>query len=238
MHERVKTTAIVLFLVVTGLVIYQVYSGDQGLFTSPATTPEGSLHPLQASTLPTTPSAWPTTSPSSAPLPTLAPLPLLTPLSVPEDPFIADLQTAGIVNARVEQVREEREIFTIQLDSIPEPIVKRYIYDGSTTFGVMYEAMNGVTYDQIQSAILDRIVASPVWSMNETNSYGEASFYLNNRNRSDTVFLLIKFPDRTLGFEYPKANHETFEKLYSLLGGEDDSIGNPLPSSPPSLGEG
>lgn len=201
MPERVKTIAVLLFLVIAGLIVFQVYSGDfESFVPSPTTAP--SSGPVVA----TPPSPAIIESPSPAPTPGNA------------DPFLSALLEAGIANPRVEELREDKEIFAIRIDALSDNVRKKALSSEEKTIGTLYQLSPATGYDFIKSAILDRVSSSPVWSMNETNSFGQSSFYLNNRNRSDTVFVVIRFPSGVLGFEYPKANHATFERLFAVLG--------------------
>lgn len=208
MPERVKTIAVLLFLAIAGLIGYQVYSGDFESFV-PSPTAEPSSEPVTPGATPT-PQVTIIESPSAVPTPgSVDPLP---------DPFQSALLEAGIGNPRIEELREDKEIFAIRIDALSDNVRKKEISSEGTSLGVLYQVSPTTGYEFVKSAILDRMASSPVWSMNETNSFGQASFYLNNRNRSDTVFVLIRFPSGVLGFEYPKANHGTFEKLFAVLG--------------------
>ena len=205
MPERVKTIAILLFLAIAGLVGYQLSTGDYGSIL-------------------TTPSAVPTAGPVGLPSPTATPKvtiiesPSPTPEPTPVDPFQSALLAAGISTPSVSELREDKEIFAIRIDALTDNIRKKEVSSEGKSLGILYQLSPTTGYDFIKSAILDRVSSSPVWSMNETNSFGQSSFYLNNRNRSDTVFIIISFPSGLLGFEYPKANHATFEKLFAVLG--------------------
>ncbi len=205
MPERVKTIAVLLFLAIAGLIGYQVYSGDFESFVPSPTTQ---------------PTDGPVTPPTGTPTPqvTIIESPSAAPTAGNVDPFQSALLEAGISNPRIEELREDKEIFAIRNDALSDNVRKKEISSEGTPLGIMYQLSPTTGYDFAKSAILDRMASSPVWSMNETNSFGQASFYLNNRNRSDTVFILINFKSGVLGFEYPKANHATFEKLFAVLG--------------------
>lgn len=220
MNERVKTVAMVLFLIIVGLVLYQMY------FSEFSASPESSSTPTPTEIAQPEPSTTPVvqviqnTNVNSG-IKVVIPQNTNNNSSLPVDlgdPMTQFLSQSGFSQVRVEDVRQEKEIFAIRIDSIPGVISKRYAYENATMVGVLYALPGDISYEQVKSAILDKISASPVWSMNETNNYGRASFYLNNKNRADTVFILIKFNEKTYGFEYQKNDQARFERVFSFLG--------------------
>jgi hypothetical protein len=50
-------------------------------------------------------------------------------------------------------------------------------------------------------------------NINQTNTFGDHSFYYNNTDFADMVFLLAKKDDVILAFEYKKENHENLKKV-------------------------
>jgi len=123
----------------------------------------------------------------------------------------------GITNAVIEEGKKGKDLFGIRFEQLRGDIVKRYLYQDNFPLGYIYEPDHSLTYDGLKQIITTNIANSPVWSMNETNSFGQRSFYLNNSNRAETVFVLIEFKTVVLGFEYPKSNHLKFEALFDYL---------------------
>lgn len=127
------------------------------------------------------------------------------------------LVQGGITNAVMEEGKKGKDLFGLRFDQLMGDIVKQYIYQDNFPLGYIYEPDRSMTYDGLKQMVATNIANSPVWSMNETNSFGQRSFYLNNSNRAETVFVLIEFKTVVLGFEYPKNNHLKFEALVDYL---------------------
>lgn len=50
-------------------------------------------------------------------------------------------------------------------------------------------------------------------NLNQTNSFGDHSFYFNNKQYEEMVFLVVKSADKILAFEYKKENHEKMQPV-------------------------
>lgn len=50
-------------------------------------------------------------------------------------------------------------------------------------------------------------------SLNQTNTFGDHSFYFNNKQYDEMVFLVVKSSDKILGFEYKKIDHEKMKPV-------------------------
>lgn len=53
--------------------------------------------------------------------------------------------------------------------------------------------------------------------LNETNSFGDASFYVNSYEQPEKVFLVFRKGSHVFGFNYPKEMHAVMSKLVSFL---------------------
>lgn len=53
--------------------------------------------------------------------------------------------------------------------------------------------------------------------INETNQYGEASFFANSSEETNSVFLVVKLTDRLYTLHYPAKNHNKMKNLLQLL---------------------
>lgn len=60
-------------------------------------------------------------------------------------------------------------------------------------------------------------LASEKGSTNETNSFGEASFYFNHADKPKTVFLVVQIGNSLYAFEYSHRNHLKFKELVDFL---------------------
>lgn len=54
-------------------------------------------------------------------------------------------------------------------------------------------------------------------SLNETNAYGDRSFYINHAKKPDEAFLAVKIGKRLYAFAYLKTHHPTLKNLIQLL---------------------
>ena len=90
-------------------------------------------------------------------------------------------------------------------------VLKSYLYYHDFPIGVLYETSGD--YQKFLTEI--RRQAGLV--INETNTYGDASFYLNRPNSSANVNLVIQKGNMIYGFEYLRENHQLFLKLFEVL---------------------
>lgn len=127
------------------------------------------------------------------------------------------LVAAGINNATIDDAKAGKELFSLRLETLSGDIVKRYVRQDDFPLGIIYEVDPSVSYDAIKTSVREKVAASPVWQINETNSFGSQSFYLNNTNRIDTTFLVTEWNGHIIGFEYPRANHAKFQSLFEQL---------------------
>lgn len=55
------------------------------------------------------------------------------------------------------------------------------------------------------------------FTINETNQYGKVSFFANNSQETNSVFLVVKFTDRLYTLHYPAKNHNKMKNLLQSL---------------------
>lgn len=55
------------------------------------------------------------------------------------------------------------------------------------------------------------------FTINETNQYGKASFFANNSQEINSVFLVVKFKERLYTLHYPAKNHNKMKNLLQSL---------------------
>ncbi len=53
--------------------------------------------------------------------------------------------------------------------------------------------------------------------INETNSFGDGSFFMNDSRRQNVAFLTVRFGNLIYGFSYPKEYHPQVQNLIKLL---------------------
>ena len=71
--------------------------------------------------------------------------------------------------------------------------------------------------EEIYKFLKDRIFNAINMELNETNSYGYASFYMNDPKRPDTSFLTVRIGGLLYGFSYPKEYHSQIKNLIKLI---------------------
>ncbi|MDA1060408.1 MAG: hypothetical protein O3B47_01295 [bacterium] len=83
----------------------------------------------------------------------------------------------------------------------------------------VYVFRMGVTADinEIYTLVKMRATGGLNIEINETNSYGLASFYLNDSRRNETAFLVVRIGGLIYGFSYPKEYHSQINNLIQLL---------------------
>lgn len=61
------------------------------------------------------------------------------------------------------------------------------------------------------------IAAADSGEVNETNNYGEASFYFNHSTKTTTIYLVVLGEDRVYAFTYAYKYHEAFKGVFGDL---------------------
>lgn len=102
-----------------------------------------------------------------------------------------------------------------------EQVLKYNVFSKDDFVVGVYEALFG--NKKLTGTFYDLLVKSgesvPDMQLNQTNSFGEASFYLNKSvGENERVLLVVKFGNGVYGFEYPHASHTKVKKLIELLG--------------------
>lgn len=98
--------------------------------------------------------------------------------------------------------------------------IKYIITEGNEQAGIINELIypseeiaQGV-YGQLKAKMSEK--NSP-FTINETNQYGKASFFANNSEETNSVFLVVKFTDRLYTLHYPAKNHNKMKNLLQSL---------------------
>lgn len=98
--------------------------------------------------------------------------------------------------------------------------VRFHLTDGKNVYGVVSEyllADNARAKTFYESLRQKASLYAPDIKLNETNSFGTSSFYLNDSKRLGTAFLTVLSGNRVYSFSYPKASHEFFKKFIEFL---------------------
>jgi len=95
-------------------------------------------------------------------------------------------------------------------------IVKEGVEDAGIINELIYPSQDiayGV-YEQLKAKMTSE--ESP-FTINETNQYGEASFFANNSTETNSVFLVVKLNERLYTLHYPAKNHNKMKNLLQSI---------------------
>jgi len=98
--------------------------------------------------------------------------------------------------------------------------VKKYVIRTKTAFLAkiyVLKAGPSSTIEDVYNVLKTRAAEGLDTEINETNDFGENSFYMNDSRRTNTAFLTIKMRGLIFGFSYPKEYHTQIKNLVSLL---------------------
>lgn len=135
---------------------------------------------------------------------------------------IEDLIKSGFQNMKFEQASFDQMLFQLlDLGTYPNlSTLRLHLSDGKNVFGILheFEFENSSKAALLYADLKQKIGAfSPNATSNETNQYGDNSFYMNDKNRGGTAFLVFRIKNHLFGFSYPKASHEFFKSLIRVL---------------------
>ncbi|MFA4891358.1 MAG: hypothetical protein WC604_03325, partial [Candidatus Gracilibacteria bacterium] len=97
---------------------------------------------------------------------------------------------------------------------------KKYlITNGTTTFAKVYVVIvdDPEQIDEVYSVLKVRAAEGVDIEINETNQFGNASFYMNDLRRDSVAFLTVRVGSKIYGFSYPKQYHPQIKNLISIL---------------------
>lgn len=128
----------------------------------------------------------------------------------------------GFEGMRLERASAEGLLFQLLdlSDTVNLSKVRFHLTDGKNVYGVISEflladSVRAKTF--YQNLRQKSSLYAPDVKLNETNSFGESSFYLNDSKRLGTAFLTVLSGNRVYSFSYPKASHEFFKKFIQFL---------------------
>lgn len=107
----------------------------------------------------------------------------------------------------------------IKLDLDAKYVLQQNIFSGGAYIGSVYEMhFSSPLYAEEQySNFKEESLKFDFASINENNSFGEKSFYLNNQNKKNTVFVILKTGSDVYGFKYSHSSHATFKSISTFL---------------------
>lgn len=111
---------------------------------------------------------------------------------------------------------------TISIGDLYGLKVNKYdITNGETVYAKAYVVVpeDVSTSSEIYSILKVRASEGLETEANETNQFGDVSFYMNDSRRSATVFLVVRVGTTIYGFSYPKEYHPQIKNLVDLIKG-------------------
>ena len=131
------------------------------------------------------------------------------------------IKSAGFVGAYLEDEKDNGFLYkTIYTGDLKDLDVKKYVIRTKTSFLAkiyVLKAGPGSTIEDVYKVIKTRAAEGLDTEINETNDFGENSFYMNDSRRGNTAFLTLKMRGLIFGFSYPKEYHTQIKNLISLL---------------------
>lgn len=146
------------------------------------------------------------------------------------------LQNIGFLQPRITPISFNGKLFQIldlRDDSEIGRIVKSNVFDGDQFIFSVYEIQNeseglaSDTYSFIQEKFLENLEVE----VNETNQYGDASFYVNHPKKQNMAFLFVEIDTTLYAFEYPRNNHNFITSLIGSIKNFDGSGSDTLDNS-------
>jgi len=71
--------------------------------------------------------------------------------------------------------------------------------------------------DEVYASLKAKMADSGYFTINETNQYGDFSYFANHSTEKNSVFLVVKIKERLYTFHYPAKNHNKIKNLINLL---------------------
>jgi len=100
---------------------------------------------------------------------------------------------------------DEHLEYKILENNINSGIISEQIFPDSTIASNVYEILKS------------QVSGNPIFAINETSQYGDNSFFANNAEEKNSVFLVVKKGNRLYTFHYPARNHNKIKNLIELL---------------------
>lgn len=142
---------------------------------------------------------------------------------VTANPYLREeqIRSAGFLTAYIEDQGRPAELFkSLKVSDLrgvdanlsvirneSEMLAKVYVFRPNVTTEV------GAVYDFLK----ERATSGLNMSVNETNEFGQGSFYMNDATRATTAFLVVRIGGVVYGFSYPKAYHAQVKNLIQLM---------------------
>jgi hypothetical protein len=92
------------------------------------------------------------------------------------------------------------------------------IENGETSaFLTEFNLLNPGIAQEVYEILREKVEAQNEFTINETNQYGNASFFANNSTQTNHVFLVVKQGTRLYTCHYPAKNHNKIKNLITSI---------------------
>ncbi len=98
-------------------------------------------------------------------------------------------------------------------------VIEADIFDGEKYLGVVYEISfaTPIESETAYAKIKSKAKTLENTQVNESDAFGEKSFYANNQDKQNTVFVVTKVDTTIYAFQYPHLSHTTFKSIANYL---------------------
>lgn len=131
------------------------------------------------------------------------------------------IKSAGFVGAYLEQEPHDGFLFkSIYIDDLYDvEVTKNVIKSNDALFAKVYVFQVGPlsSLHEVYEVLRVRGSEGLDVEVNETNDFGDGSFFMNDSRRSNVAFLTVKIGASIYGFSYPKEYHSQIKNLITLL---------------------
>jgi hypothetical protein len=136
------------------------------------------------------------------------------------------IKSAGFSGAYLEEENHKGYMYkTIYIGDLPDLTVKKnVIRTEDALLAKTYVLKTGIdsSLSEIYQVLKIRASEGLDVEVNESNDFGETSFFMNDFRRNDIAFLTVKFGNLIYGFSYPKEYHSQIKNLVALIAWEMD----------------
>lgn len=141
------------------------------------------------------------------------------------DPSVAvtqeDLEKAGLSGLTLQSSVFDGKIFqVVDVSDVNVPVTEYHVVDDKNVYGIIFSAwfyQNTEAAQNFYELLKERSQLVDNVSVNETNQYGDASFFFNDAKRVGTAFLVVRIDNRVYAVSYPKASHESYKQFIGQL---------------------
>lgn len=145
----------------------------------------------------------------------------IAPIPAPPTTLTQELIDSAGFNAAFAEKHFDGRLYRL-LDITKTPVDALYHYELSAEGTPIAAITEIVLRDEIRALALYVLLQNKTkpyidLSLNETNAYGDRSFYINHAKKPEEAFLTVKIKNRLYGFAYVKFYHPELKKLIQLL---------------------